>query len=375
MPQNLEPNYQKAYEEVLNFFPLGAPNKSGTSIQTMNKDLLVLNLLSIHLAENCSPKNIFEALVSSSLIGKVFGLGNCGRQAETLFLHILTEGYFNKRLELLYMDGSSLIGMHHFVVADREQDSDLNNITTWKKAIYIDTWSKQILSGSNLTSLSKEKFAQIGRMDGNITVRTIYSRNEKLSTQDFVDIIKYLKECKASIAQKPFSQPQLSTQSVNAIQDLSKNFYIPKIYEEIDREIFFYQNYCEGENSILSSQSFFKAINENYNKNKKPRAYYEEGIKLFKSGKIQEACDAFTYALNGYCDIQNSILEQARCYSNLASCFRDLHDYKTAEENAKQAIKLFREFGLLDSSPEITKVISKMEQIKLMVTVQTEPVN
>ena len=110
---------------------------------------------------------------------------------------ILSEGYFKERLEIIFINGNSLIGPHRCVVADRDKKSNINDLSNWKNATYIDTWRNEILSDKHLTSLTKEQFAAKGGVSGKVELLCMYRRQEKLSKNECIHLIQFLTEAKS----------------------------------------------------------------------------------------------------------------------------------------------------------------------------------
>lgn len=106
----------------------------------------------------------------------------------------------------------------------------------------------------------------------------------------------------------------------------------------------------------ISQDAFFK----------NPRTIYDESIRLFKSGNIEQACGLFHQALKQYKQPSRSHnKERAFCCSALASCYRDLGDYEKAKHYCDKANVLFNEAGLVEDSSEIKSVKKKLDGIKL----------
>ncbi len=187
-------NYKKHLDFVAKeIFSLGAPNKTGATVWERDWTLLYINRYIMKIISSSKYTSLLERMAIVHAMSNVFHLGNCGQQTDSLFLRLLTEGAFKERIEYIEMKGENLDdGVHYCLISDRDQKSDLNDPSTWKNATYLDTWSNEILSGTELTSLTKEQLAKKGNLSGEIVFKCIYARQEKLSVKECSDLIEFL---------------------------------------------------------------------------------------------------------------------------------------------------------------------------------------
>ena len=70
--------YEKSHEFVSNeIFFLGAPNKTGTTIESMDKTLLAIHYFSRDIITTAQANSFLENIAITYIISKVFHLGNC----------------------------------------------------------------------------------------------------------------------------------------------------------------------------------------------------------------------------------------------------------------------------------------------------------
>lgn len=188
---------------------------------------------------------------------------------------------------------------HEFVVIGRKENSDPNNLSTWGDAVICDPWSDEIYTSSEF--LEKQK------------------------------------------TNKPI--PMYTFGGPTGLQE-SSVYYLCG-----NPEIVSPTNEANSNNNQYVTDKISLAALLELKKLENPRALYDKGVQLFKSGNLQQACNAFHKAF----DLYTGFKERALCCSGLASCYRDLNCYEMAIHYCDKAKTLYEKSGLASDSAEIKK--------------------
>lgn len=255
-------DYKECHEFVYKeIFSLGAPNRTGDTVETMDKRLLAINYFSRDIEYLFQFNSYLEFMAVDSLIAKVFNLGNCQRQAFALFMHMLVGNHINEGFEIIYIKGNGELNDHYLVVADRNQEGNLHDLSTWGNAVSLDTWSNTILSGKDLTLLTKEQFAEKGNVSGEVKLECRYRREEGLSTTECNDLIVCLQKAKSRLKastleflRNKYQQNAIDLYLLLADYSDSQSL-VNKIHDQIDKDIAMYQAIVTKNNKSNSNSA------------------------------------------------------------------------------------------------------------------------
>lgn len=364
-------DYEKYHNFVSNkIFFLGAPNKTSNIIEDMDRKLLAFNYFSSDIIEAAQARSFLEKMAITYLISKVFNLGNCERQSFALFMHILNEGHFKESLEIILINGKSILGQHRCVVADRDEKSNLNDLSTWQNATYLDTWNNEILSGKDLTSLTKEQFASKGLVSGKVELISIYKRQTKLAKHECFNLINYLTETKSNL-----TVSLLKIIKQNYPDDLKElllssdeHSLIEQIHTQISNDIAMYEamvsNLLSNENSLEEQHvktARLKVIESEKNNpifnitTKKNHSFFKEAI---RQGREIKSLDELTRALELHPANVANRLKRAAIYLEKQEYLKAYEDYSIvykeypANSEAANGIKKCNLFLKLDFSSQ-----------------------
>ena len=209
---------------------------------------------------------------------------------------------------------------HEFVVIGRQNGSDPKNVDTWDDGMTLicDPWSEEIYPLSEFQNKQKS--------NAPIPMYTFSPEGIKINTNHYLS-----------------GRPKILSSTIHYAQDNDQGV----------------------KKSVQTLITIKKAEN--------PRRDYDEAVKQYKIGEKEKAIQLFNQALRGYQKKSSSFKEEAFCYSGLASCHRDNGNYHQALEDCMEAKLLFSNGGLINKSPELSKLLIKLNDIESRLMQNEEP--
>ena len=309
------PNYlyaQYGLEERKKRMPYGGLNRVDLFNQSVNEFTSQLIILSELRKQYTSTSFESKTIIARCL--KDLKGGFCGE------LSALTRNYIKERYPNACVEIASLM-YHEFVVIGRQNGSDPNNVDTWDDGttLICDPWSEEIYPLSEFQNKQKS--------NAPIPMFSVDPEGIKINPNHYLS-----------------GRPQILPSTIHYAQ--------------------------HNDNGVKKSVQALISIKKTDN----PRRIYDEAIKQYRVGEKEKAIQLFNQALKGYQKKSSSFKEQALCYSGLASCHRDKGNCNKALEDCIEAKLLFIESGLTEKSPELSKLLMKLNDIESQVMQNEERV-